>query len=97
VRIGVSVREAGWILSRSESQVRRFLQTGRLVYAVRPTRLCADSVRALFPDDGLRPIREAALTAVAEGVVRAPAPATRYARPVPITELPRLIAGARTP
>jgi hypothetical protein len=97
VRIGVSVREAGWLLSRSESQVRRLVQAGTLVYAVCPTRLCTESVSGLFSNDALRPIREAALTAVLEGRARVPAPATRYAKPVPITELPRLLQEATSP
>jgi hypothetical protein len=97
MRIGVSVREAGWLLSRTESQVRRLVRTGTLVYAVRPTRLCTESVRGLFNDDALRPIREAALAAVLEGRVRVPALTTRYAKPVPITEFPRLLRGATTP
>lgn len=96
MRVGVTIREAGWLLTRSESQVRRLVQTGKLVYAVRPTRLTVESVCGLFPDDASRPIREAALTAILDGRVRAPAPITRYARPVPITELARLLAGANT-
>jgi hypothetical protein len=70
------------------------VQEGKLVYAVQPTRLCADSVRRLFPDDDLRPIREAALAAVLQGRIRVPAPTPRYAKPVPITELPRLLREA---
>lgn len=91
MRIGLSIRETGWLLSRSESQVRRLVKAGRLSYAVEPTRLAAESVRALFPDDRLRPVREAALTAVLNDRLRVPAPATRYARPVPIAEFPRLL------
>jgi hypothetical protein len=94
VRIGVTIREAGWLLTRSESQVRRLVRTGELSYAVRPTRLTVESVGSRFPDDALRPLREAALTAVLEGRVRVPPPITRYARPVPITELARLLAEA---
>jgi hypothetical protein len=96
VRIGVTIREAGWLLSRTESQVRRLVQTGKLVYAVRPTRLSVESVSNRFPDDALRPIREAALAAILQGRVRVPAPIARYARPVPITELARLLAEANT-
>jgi NAD(P)-dependent dehydrogenase (short-subunit alcohol dehydrogenase family) len=92
--VGVTIREAGWLLTRSESQVRRLVQTGTLVYAVRPTRLTVESVSALFSDDALRPIREAALATILEGRLRAPAPIARYARPVPITELARLLAEA---
>ncbi len=94
MRIGVSTREAGWLISRSEPQVRRLVQTGQLVYGVQPTRLCAESVRRLFPDDALRPIREAALAAVLQGRIRVPATTPRYAQPLPITELPRLLRDA---
>jgi hypothetical protein len=96
VRIGVTIREAGWLLTRSEPQVRRLVRVGKLVFAVRPTRLTVESVSALFPDDALRPIRDAALASILQGRMRAPAPATRYARPVPITELARLLAEANT-
>jgi hypothetical protein len=91
----VTIREAGWLLTRSEPQVRRLMQADKLVYAVRPTRLTVESVANLFPDDALRPIRKAALAAILQGRVRAPAPSTRYARPVPITELHRLLREAR--
>jgi hypothetical protein len=97
MRIGVSTRDAGWLISRSEPQVRRLVQVGKLVYAVQPTRLCAESVRRLFPDDALRPIREAALAAVLEGRIRVPATTPRYAKPLPITELPRLLREANHP
>jgi hypothetical protein len=96
VRVGVTIREAGWLLTRSESRVRRLVQKGKLVYAVRPTRLTVESVSSRFPDDALRPIREAALAAILQGRMRTPAPITRYARPVPITELARLLAEANT-
>lgn len=92
--LGLSVREAGWLLSRTEPQIRRLIQSGRLSYAVRPTRLSTESVRALFGEDFLRPIRETALTAILQGRVRVPAPPKRYAKPRPITELPRLLREA---
>lgn len=94
MRIGLTIRETGWLLSLSESRVRRLVQAGRLVYAVYPTRLCVESVRSLFADDALRLIREAALAAVLEGRMRAPRPVKRYAKPVPITELYRLLREA---
>ena len=95
MRIGVTVREAGWLLTRNEAQVRRLVQKGKLAYAVHPTRLTVESVASLFPDDdALRPIREAALAAVLEGRCRVPTPIRRYAKPVPITELHRLLREA---
>ena len=91
MRIGVSIREAGWLLSRGEAQVRRAVASGKLRYAVRPTQLSAESVRAAFPDDHLRPLREAALSAVLQGRVGVPPPPSRYRGPLPITELPHLL------
>ena len=79
MNLGLSVRETGWLLSRTEPQVRRLIQNGRLRYAVRPTRLSTESVRALFAEDSLRPIRETALTAILDGRLRVPAPPKRYA------------------
>jgi hypothetical protein len=83
---GLTIREAGW-LSLAEPAVRSLLGRGLLRYAVVPTRISADSVRALLPDAELRPPREAALHAVVDGRVVVPAPPTRYAPPVPITRL----------
>jgi hypothetical protein len=91
MRIGLTVKEVAWVLSRSESQVRRLLVAGHLAYAVQPTRVSSDSVRALFPDDQLSPVRESALVALLDDRVEAPAPASRYATPSPITELPQLL------
>jgi hypothetical protein len=86
-RLGVTVREAGWLLSLDEAHVRRLLGRGHLRYAVTPSHLSPESVRALLPDDQLRPLREAALDALLHGRLEVPAPATRYAAPAPITEL----------
>jgi hypothetical protein len=95
VRIGLTVKEVAWVLSRSESQVRRLLMAGRLAYAVQPTRVSSDSVRALFPHDQLSPVRESALVALLDDRVEAPVPASRYATPSPITELPQLLVRRR--
>lgn len=89
--LGVTVREAGWLLGRPEPQVRGFLRSGALTYAVTPTRIDPATVRALIPDDALRPLREAALLAILDDRVQVPAPATRYAMPVPITDLPMML------
>ena len=93
-KIGVSVREAGWLLSLSESQVRRLVGANRISYAVEPTRLSAHAVSACFPNDHLRPTREAALKAILERRIHVPAPVSRYAKPAPITDLPHLIRQA---
>ena len=39
MRLGVTVRETGWLLSRSEPQFAAS-KADRLAYVVRPTRLC---------------------------------------------------------
>ena len=82
--IGVTVREAGWILGKSEPQVRRLLASGTLEYAVIPTRVTSTSVELLLPEDALRELRRAALTAIVEGRLRAPIPESRYAKPASI-------------
>jgi hypothetical protein len=87
-RLGVTVREAGWLFSMRESRVRRLVTAGVIRRAVAPGHLSPDGVRRLFPDDGFRPLREAALEAVLENRIYVPTPATRYARPTPITSLP---------
>jgi hypothetical protein len=95
VKLGVSIREAGWLLGKSEPQVRRLLRAGQLELAVPPARITPASVAALFPTDEYQSLRQAAMTAILECRIKVPAPATRYARPAPITELPRLLAAAQ--
>jgi hypothetical protein len=93
MRLGVTVREAGWLLGLSEPQVRRRLAEQKLSYVVSPNRIDVESIRAAFPRDEFLPVREAALEAVLKHRVTAPKPNTRYAQPIPITELPRLLSG----
>jgi hypothetical protein len=95
MKLGLSVREAAWLLGRSEPQVRRLLQAGVLAVAVAPARISPESLDALFPRDEYLGLREAALEAILTGHLEAPRPETRYARPAPITDLPRLLAASR--
>lgn len=88
--IGVSTREAGWLLGMSEPQVRRLLRRGRLRLSA-PGRVDPQSVRDLFVDDALLELRTAALAYVLAGRVAVPVPLTRYARPAPISDFPRFI------
>jgi hypothetical protein len=90
-RLGVTTREAGWLLSQGESTIRRLVRRGLLVHAVAPTLISVASLRVCLPDDELRPLREAALDALLNGRLRVPAPPTRYARPAPITNLARYL------
>ena len=86
-RLGVSVREAAWLLSKTETRVRRLAKSGTLRYAIPPTRISSESLRALFPPDELLPLREAALVAVVSGRARVPASPSPDAPPAPITDL----------
>jgi hypothetical protein len=88
-RIGLSVREAAWLLALSESQIRRRIARGELDWAVAPGRLNATRVRALFPDDEFHPLRNATIDLLLAGRLRIPPPASRYAKPGPITDLAR--------
>jgi hypothetical protein len=90
-RLGVTTREAGWLLSLGEARVRRLLRHGILVHAVARTLISGASLRAYLPNDELRPVREAALNALLDGRLSVPAPPTRYARPAPITEFTRYL------
>ena len=92
--LGVTVRETAWLLGKSEPQVRRLIRVGSLKHVVTPSRIDPATVRAFFPDDAMRPLREAALLAVLDDRVQVPTPETRYAIPVPITELPILLSAA---
>ena len=84
-RLGVSVREAAWLLTLTETRVRRLAKRGTLRYAIPPTRISVESLRALSPQDELLPLREAALVAVLSGRARVPAAPSPDARPAPIT------------
>jgi hypothetical protein len=49
------------------------------------------TVAGVFVEDALLELRTAALAYVLVGRVAVPAPSTRYARPTPITDLPRFL------
>ena len=84
-RLGVRVREAAWLLSCTETQVRRLAKRGTLDYAIAWTRITAESIRSALPHDEFRPLRKAALDALLLGRVRVPAAPSPDARPAPIT------------
>jgi len=90
-RLGLSTREAGWILTLSEPRVRRLLAQGLLQWVGGPGRIDPHSVRRMIQPDPTSALRHAAVTYVLAGRVSVPAPATRNATPISITELPRLI------
>src|SRR3954447_19791697 len=96
MRIGLTVRETGWLLGLSEPQVRRLLASGRLEWAVSPTRVSPPDVARMFPDDALARLRHAAMLAILEGRLQVPIPATRYAKPVSLRHVVDLLDEANT-
>jgi hypothetical protein len=93
-KLGLSVREVGWVLGKTESQVRRMLRNGRLSYAVEKAKIDPDSVWEQLPDDESRELRCLALWALRRGRIGAPAPASRYGPPAPIGVVIQLVAWA---
>jgi hypothetical protein len=79
-RVGVSVREAAFVLGLSEAQVRHRLRTGRLDWAVRRSCVDAEVVRASFPHDATRELRELVLNRLLAGQLEAPRVGSRYER-----------------
>jgi hypothetical protein len=79
-RIGVSVCEAAFLLSLSESQVRYRLRTGRLGWAVKPSRVEVESLRHAFPNDATRQLRERVLGRLLVGAIAPPRLGSRYGR-----------------
>ncbi len=79
-RVGLTAREAAWVLLLSEAQVRYRLRTGVLEYALRPRLITVESVRRLFPDDPLLPVRERVLERLLRGEVEPPPLRSRYVR-----------------
>jgi hypothetical protein len=76
-KIGLSVVEAGWLLQKSEAQVRRMLKRGELSYAVDGRLLVIEDVDRLL---------ETALATVClrwlrRGVIEVPRPEQRWGRP----------------
>jgi hypothetical protein len=76
----VSVREAAFVLGLSEPQVRYRLRTRRLGWAVRRSRVDAESVRRAFPADATRDLRERVLSLLLAGRLEAPRLGSRYER-----------------
>jgi hypothetical protein len=78
---GLSVLEAGWILGKTEGQIRRLLKRATLRYMPVSRRIDPDSVAALAGDE--EPRLEA-LDALLKGELSAPRPGRRHAKPLPI-------------
>jgi hypothetical protein len=93
-RASLSSVEAGFVLGLSYGQIRRISRARQLELG--PTGFSPESVRAaareLSQGDELR-LRLQALDLIVVGRLAAPHPPRgRWGRPVPITELPRLLA-----
>jgi hypothetical protein len=86
-RVGLSVREAAWLLGWSESQARRRLASGQLALAVAPARIDPRSIERLLPQGAHGELARHVLRELLVGRISAPRPASRYARPAPITDL----------
>jgi hypothetical protein len=85
--------EASFVLGRSYMQVRRMVDRGELARTA--VGICPDSVRGAVRrasmDADLR-LRLQALDLISAGRIRVPSPAGgRWAQPLPITDLPRLL------
>src|SRR5262245_36892778 len=78
--LGLSVRETAWLLSLSESQVRYQLRVGLLSYAVKPTLVSVESVRAFYSKDPFAELRDIVLHRVLIGESQPPRLATRHGR-----------------
>jgi hypothetical protein len=79
-KLGLSVREAGWLLQKTESQIRGMLRRGELAYVVNARKNDPASVRRLLEGDYARLV----LDMVLSGDVAAPPSDRRYAQPAPL-------------
>ena len=81
-KIGLSVREAGWLLQKTESQVRRLLRRGELWYAVSERKIDPESVDGLIESEFSRTMMRWLLA----GLLVATKPESRYGRPAPLLD-----------
>jgi hypothetical protein len=93
---GLSVREAAFLLSMSEPQVRRRLASGALANAGAPGRVTATSVRALFEEPS-REVQECVLQRLLDDEVEVPPPETRSARHSPYALIAFTVLASVTP
>jgi len=99
MRTFLTVREAAFLLQRSEMAVRRMVD-GRQLHCLgdwetacgrRRRWLSPESVRQHFPNDGSRELRRLALGAILAGRLRVPAPAGRWGGPAPLQDVVDLL------
>lgn len=79
-KLGLSVSEAGWLLQKTESQIRGMLRRGDLTYVVAGRRIDPASVRRLLEGDYALLVLDMVLTED----VTAPSPNHRYGSPAPL-------------
>lgn len=70
-RIGLTVLEAAWLLSTTESQILQLIALGTLEAANEIGLISIRSVQNAFPVDPVRPLRERALERLLAGEVTA--------------------------
>jgi len=91
-RTFLTVREAAFLLQRSEAVVRRMLGAGELrcfgewetADGRQRRRLSPESVREHFPIDRSGELQRLAMGAILAGRLRVPAPAERWGAPAPL-------------
>lgn len=93
-KIGLSVVEVGWVLGKTESQIRRMLKKGVLRYAAGNRKIDPDVVWEQLPADESRELRSLALWALIRRQIGVPMPGSRFGPPAPIGVVIDLIARA---
>jgi hypothetical protein len=76
-KVGLSVLEAGWLLEKTQGEIRGMLKRGELAYAVAGKKVCPESVACLLAT-GLQCVL---LRSLLSGRVVAPKPERRYGPP----------------
>src|SRR5712692_8466902 len=92
MRTCLTVREAAFLLQRSEMAVRRMIDAEELrclgdwetIDGRSRRRLSPDSVREHFPRDGSYQLRRLAMGAILAGRLQVPAPPGRWGAPAPL-------------
>ena len=95
MRTFLTVREAAFLLQRTEMAVRRMVDAGQVrclgdwetTGGRRRRCLSPESVRAHFPNDRSRELRRLAMGAILTGRLSAPAPATRWGAPASLQDV----------
>jgi len=95
MRTFLTVREAAFLLQRSEMAVRRMVDAGHLrclggwetASGKQRRRLSPESVRQHFPNAGSGDLRRLTLAAILAGRLSVPAPAHRWGAPMPLQDL----------